>query len=270
MNAKNLLIFSLLLFSATAVAQENNRSNFNWKSIEPGLKATKLIVPAKDEVLKSEVLLLQSDPKFFSFDVALANDLNETVSDMKRLGEFHKAVAAINSNFFTPKLRPLGVVIRKGELLNRKHLGGGLLTGIFLIKNDKPEIIERTDFDKAEVETAAQAGPLLITKGVKRKLRSKLGPSRRSGIAITNDEKVILVTTIRRGPGATVEHIQELLSDPNLNIRDALSFDGGGSSQLYVQPLSGVTDKELLPLGPNRTFITGGDKVPVGLTVKRK
>ena len=158
--------------------------------------------------------------------------------------------------------QPLGIIISDGKLTNRMHRGGSLLTGVFYLQKDKPQIVHRSQFIPANnVRLALQAGPRLVEAGKPLQLKSPNAISRRSGIAVTKDGEIVMFATILRFPGASLQQIQDMLLDPRLAITDALNLDGGGSSQLFVRKNSAL---------PEETFITGGDVVPVGLVVRRK
>jgi exopolysaccharide biosynthesis protein len=95
---------------------------------------------------------------------------------------------------------------------------------------------------------------------------TKLTPSehstRRSGIATTKDNKIIIYSTLLRFPGATLSQIQDMLSAPELQIQDALNLDGGSSSQFYINGRIAPKNEEIL--------LSGGDTVPVGLIFLKK
>jgi len=60
--------------------------------------------------------------------------------------------------------------------------------------------------------------------------------------------------------GCTIRQLQNVLLSPLINCVDAINFDGGGSSQLYVS--------DDVPGGPDRRqeeFLSGLDPVPVAV-----
>ena len=82
--------------------------------------------------------------------------------------------------------------------------------------------------------------------------------SRRSAIAIDRKGRILLVASKDRFPGLTLTELQKILLGKDLDIQDALNLDGGGSSQLYVPAKNSEA----------KIDASGGDKVPVFLTVK--
>ena len=181
---------------------------------------------------------------------------------MRSMARQISVVVGINANFFDESHQPLGLVLSEGKQLHPLQRGGSVLTGIFQIsKKGVPAIIHRDDYDAKDVNLAIQAGPRLLDEGRLIPMKSGQDSSRRSGIAITKDGKILLFATVLRFPGTSFEEVAKLLLDPQLGIRDALNLDGGGSSQLFI---------ENTPALGNEIFVHGGDSVPVGLIVSAK
>ncbi len=242
-------------------AQTKAAPEFHWEEVEPGYSLGRYELGQGNKVLKPEVFLLRFDPQYFSLQLIQAADFGEPVSDLRSLTLKAEGICGINAHFFDDRTNPLGLLIKNGELRNHMHRGGKLLTGVFFIASEKPSIVKREDFVGQPVEIALQAGPRLVTNGRGLKVKETDGATRRSGIAITRTGRVIIYATFLRFPGATLQQIQEMLLDPRLEIVSALNLDGGGSSQLFVRKNHLLVDD---------TFITGGDKVPVGLVVKHR
>ena len=242
--------------------QSDDQFRVTWHTVEPGYALARYVVGNPKHVLKSEILLLRFNPKLFDFSIVEAKAHGSQRNDIKTLANKNDGIAAINTHFFDPEEQPLGIIISDGKLTNRMHRGGSLLTGVFYIQKDKPQIVHRSQFIPANnVRLALQAGPRLVEAGKPLQLKSPNAISRRSGIAVTKDGEIVMFATILRFPGASLQQIQDMLLDPRLAITDALNLDGGGSSQLFVRKNSAL---------PEETFITGGDVVPVGLVVRRK
>lgn len=228
-----------------------------WKAIEPGFEFAKYEL-GQPAVIRPEVYLLKFDPKRFSFHAITSSPS----SDLRTLSKQAGAIAGINANFFDEQGNPLGLVIADGQLRQKLHKGGKVLTGVFTVSSAGDPAIEHRDGARTDaLATAIQAGPRLIENGQPLKLASGPESSRRSGVAITRDKEVILYATVLRFPGASLEDIQNMLLDPTLNVQHALNLDGGGSSQLFIESFASLQGE---------TFISGGDPVPVGLVVKRR
>ena len=259
------LTLYLLIPAAELTADPNpvNRdSSFRWTRIEDGYDLGRYIVGSKDSFLPSEVILARFDPSKFSFHAvrALAND-TPTTADVRTITQQVTGVAGINTHFFDENDRPLGLLIENGQLQQRPHRSGRVLTGIFSIKRGMPSINLRERFQIEGASMAIQAGPRLIEEGKRVAMGDTDGTSRRSGVALTKANEVIIYATVLRFPGASFDDIQAMLLDPALGVWHAMNLDGGGSSQLFIAKQRNVESE---------IFITGGDPVPVGLIVKRR
>lgn len=256
-------LVSSIAMSPPAFAEE--KPAFEWRSIEPGFEFARYELGSPSYIIRPEVFLLRFDLDRFSLDVALPEGFDPKgearSTDIRTLVRRSGAVAGINANFFDENRRPLGLVAANQRLIQPVHRGGRVLTGIFSIRNALPFIEQRDAFSIGGVSLAVQAGPRLIDGGNVTKLTDADDVSRRSGIAVTRHHQIILYATVLRFPGASLREIQHMLIDPVLDVTDALNFDGGGSSQLFLEQVAGF---------PGETLISGGDSIPVGLVVKRR
>lgn len=234
-----------------------------WTSLEEGLEFAELKGNYKGQPadIHSNIILLR-----VSLETHILIAHNTKADD----GNFHlsrdltiknKYLAAVNANFYDTNNNPLGVVLNKGITSSRIHQGGGLLTGIFQIKQNLPSIIHRSKFQSAGVDLAVQSGPRLIEDGQPLKIKHPHKTSRRSCIATTRDNKVIIIATKNRLPGVSLLGVQKILLRKDLNIKDALNLDGGGSSQLYIKKFEDL---------PDGIDISGGDKVPVSIAIENR
>jgi uncharacterized protein YigE (DUF2233 family) len=233
---------------------------FSWHEVSPGYSIGKFSLSSTALVLKSEVLLLKFDTKRFDLKLSLPYIEKEESSDLQLLTKQAGGIAGINAHFFDPNNRPIGLIISDGKLLQAIHKGGKLLNGFFVLENNIPKILERHAILQ-KPQLAIQAGPLLLIDGKIQSVKSDEIASRRSGIALTKNSEVILYATILRFPGASLSQIQNMLTHPEIEAKDALNLDGGGSSQLFIKKNIALEDD---------TFVTGGDLVPTGLIVEEK
>ena len=123
--------------------------------------------------------------------------------------------------------------------------------------------MHRDKFSSKGVELGLQSGPRIIENSKILSFKKSNGSSRRSGIAITETGQVLLFATRYRFPGARLEDIGNILLRSGLGIKDALNFDGGGSSQLYLS--SEASAGKVAEIN-----ISGGDSVPIALTFKKR
>ncbi len=256
------LVLPLLLglLPADSRAQNKSEQQFSWQKVSEGYSFGRYRLNPQNELLSAEVLLLKFSLEQFSLSLSYGNEKG-TLLDAKRVGASEKAVAAINAHFFDTKHHPLGVLIQNGKKLTKVHRGGRLLTGVFYLKSGEPHIKSRNTFSSEDVSLAIQAGPRMISQGRKIPFTDGSKSSRRSGIAVTRSKEVILYATPLRFPGASFTQIQSMLSDPVLEVSDALNFDGGSSSQLFIRKNDVLSDD---------LFVTGGQRVPVVLVVKKR
>lgn len=233
---------------------------FHWELLVPGFSRAYYTIDIGKVIFKPQVILLRFHPDHFSFRTAPASELGAARTDIKQLTQRLSGVAGINANFFDEHGQPIGLVVVNGTRFQNIHQGGNVLTGIFTVENGIAHISHRSEFRGSAVSQGLQAGPRLISNSQAIRIASANTPSRRSGVAITRSGEVIIFATSLRFPGATLSQIQNMLLHPSLNVTQALNFDGGGSSQLYVAPMSGKEE----------IFLSGGDSIPVGLVVKEK
>ena len=245
----------LLMLTSVAFAEEE----IAWQKQVSGISYYQYPLPSQSSIANSFVHLFLFPLDAFEFDIALANDLNTKRRDVKSMAKSDKADFAINAHFFDPEGDVLGLLIKNNTELHPMHKGGGLLTGIFYIENNLPKFSYRNNYSASNPNIAIQSGPRLIENGKRTAIKTNEAYSRRSGIAITKDNQILIFATELRFPGATLLDIQKILSNPRLNIRDALNFDGGSSSQVYTT---------LLDSG--EFYISGGDIVPTALIARKK
>ena len=253
---------NVVLENEAIAGDEKDPFAVEWNEVEPGLAEGIYELTAPAAAIKSEVLLLRFSPNRFSFQAVVAADFGMQSADIITLTRKAGGIAGINANFFDPQERPLGLVIAGGVKRNPLQQGGNLLSGVFYIAQNQPEIVHRDRFNRYDAEMALQAGPRLIAEGKAVEHQEPQPPTRRSGIAITKKREIIIYATRVRFPGATIYQIQRMLLHSSLNVTDAINLDGGGSSQLYLENPAGGKEPLL--------FVTGGDAVPVGLIITRK
>ena len=229
-----------------------------WRSIRTGLAMAVYQLLPQNAYVASEVLLFKIDPQILNAQLALATDFGGALSDIKQMTNQTTAVVGINASFFDPAGKPLGLILRNSQII-QKNYGIKRFGGIFYIKHNKPGLVSKIEELPPEAELAFQAFPRLIYQSQPIAINSSGVATRRSGIAITKNGQIIIFATRLRFPGATLMQIQQMLQDPRLEVTDALNLDGGGSSQLFLSSENNAHEE---------VYLTGGDNIPVGLIFK--
>lgn len=229
-----------------------------WTKIADDLELTELPIET-DSILTPRLLLIRTSLNRYRPAVIHASDYGWKSNNVRKLAQASNAALVINGSFFDEHGKPLGLVVSRGIVYNRLHLGGKTLTGIFQVTRSGIDITSRNDYETRSVIEAIQAGPRLIANskpviGV----QNKLAISRRSGVCIDAKNRLILFCISSGLVGMSLPDLQRVLLD--IGCRDALNLDGGGSSQLYLnQKLPGAaTSLEEL-------FLPGQDDIPIGL-----
>ena len=155
---------------------------------------------------------------------------------------------------------------------------------------DSVELKTEITMNYPDTKMAVGGGSLLIKDGVATMISKKVsGKSQRSALAVTSDNKVLFVTVDGRGMdgaiGMTEAQLQQFLLSQN--VKDAIVFDGGGSTELIVDSkvenkisgeravINGVSLKNIAPKGnpttikivPLAGLFVQGEKIPVAIKV---
>ncbi|MNO77282.1 hypothetical protein D3C76_683850 [compost metagenome] len=176
-------------------------------------------------------------------DVALAGNTIGKVEDLSSIAKRNKAIVAINGTFFDAYTKeaykaPYGYIVSKGEI--KKPSPADNRTIFTYDKNLLTALIAGQDFkekyEQGFIEGGLQAGPRLVVNGkvaldVKnegfRDPKILTGSGARSALGITQDHKLILLTT----GGATIPQLAEIMKQAGAY--QAMNLDGGASSGLY-------------------------------------
>lgn len=181
-------------------------------------------------------------------------------SDVRQMCENSRAIACVNANFFDVDGKALGLVVSRGITHHKIHLGGRTLSGVLALTPEGVRIGERDAINLASVSEAIQAGPLLVVEGVKRAINEKGAPTRRAGVCLDANKRLILYAVYSSFSGVSISAVQDLLVSKGVGCRDALNLDGGGSAQLFVSPHLPGAAQDFTGVD-----IQGRDQVPVAL-----
>ncbi len=230
-----------------------------WDKLGGGLEQTNFSI-GDGPIISSSIAAIRSDMKSHRIGVIRASEFGWKSATVKEMCKAAGATACINANFFDEQGKPLGLVMNRGILLNRIHKGGGLLTGILYASPKQVGIAHRDTFSTDGVVEAVQAGPRLVSEG---KIVEGLKDSRStnlSGICLDVDHRVTIYRVSSGVFGTSLRQLQTVLTSPPLNCSEALNFDGGGSSSMYlsgeISGHVGAVREESFP---------GADEVPIAV-----
>jgi hypothetical protein len=259
-----------LLIAAASVTSQNRpapakrevsptltvKNSGEWKSLQKGIEFRKMTLERSGLNYSVDLKLVRFNTRWISPRVVSSGQYQLPASDVKNLAGRSGAIAMINANYFDEKGRPLGFLKVGTQVINRNVSKSSLFTGIFGIDDDGPFIQHRDDFQPARAKEAIQCGPLLLSRGSVLEITRGQGRySRRALVGIDKDRRVIVGVTDAIFGGLAWIELQELFSAPRwqLETRDLLNLDGGGSAQLYVK--TNVLEE----------FVAGASDVPVAL-----
>lgn len=251
------------LFCALNVARAAEpEQEISWQSLSPGLEQTHFQLSA-GTLLSPWVVAVRADLKHFRVQVIRATDFGWKRASVKAMCKASNASVCINSNFFDEQGKPLGLVLSRGILHQKTHNGGGTLTGILYVANDRVGIAHRSSFNSEGVVEATQAGPRLISEGAPVVGLKSPGSGTNLSIAcVDREQRLVLIRVAFTMFGGSPTDIQRTLLRPEIACVEALNFDGGGSSQMYISGTIpghvGAVREEDFP---------GRDEVPVALAL---
>ncbi len=255
------LLTSLICAPGLAPAAEPEQE-ISWRSLSPGLEQTNFQLSG-GTLLSPWVVAVRANLKHFRVQVIRAADFGWKRASVRSMCRASNASACINSNFFDEQGKPLGLVLSRGILHQKTHNGGGTLTGILYVANDRVGIAHRSSFSPEGVVEATQAGPRLISEGAPVVGLKSPGSGTNLSIAcVDSEQRVILIRVAFTMFGGSPADIQRTLLRPEIACVEALNFDGGGSSQMYI---SGANPEHVDAL--QEEDLPGRDEIPVALAL---
>jgi exopolysaccharide biosynthesis protein len=266
------LFFILFSLSAIVLAEPTTKPTHSgariWQEITPGINMLELET-SHALFFKSKVtsLRIKLGRNFYSLKTLSADELGARYMSAEDATKKSKAILTINGSFFDEEKRPLGLFVSNGIVKQKLHLSGKTLGGLLLIKHDSVRIVARSDLLSVEkkgathLQDALQAGPRLLSDNRSIEgLRDSWSSGNRSIICTSQSEKdTVILTLIHSSPFSfTIDELQQMLLN-ELDCKDALNLDGGGSSQLYF-----AIDERVI------INFKGQDQVPTFLALYKK
>lgn len=157
------------------------------------------------------------------------------IDAVKRKGTSAKSIGqqaafAVNANFFDEKYDPLGVIVSNGQTVNRPH--SVKWQSVFYVTRDgEARIVPVLEWIevRSRAVAAVQAGPRLTVTGERNKV-ARATPDARSGVCVTEDRVIFFATS----PDRLFDVWQMVDLAVELGCRDSMLFDGGPSTQVFV------------------------------------
>jgi len=219
----------------------------DWTTLQPGLEYRAIHCLGDEDDLDLHVVRIDLDR--WDLDTAVVDRATG-----RMIARSQEASFDINANFFDTARRPIGAVIRDGDVVKGPHVSSW--QSIFLIDDGgTPRIIMPSKWPSYRdgSQMAVQAGPRLVIAGHTNKSLRNNYAAARGGVCIRNNGDLIFFAT----PQNRKFHITEIAKvarrdeiDGGLACRDAMLFDGGHSVNFYAE-------------GDDRTISVEGGPVPV-------
>ena len=253
-----LVISTLVAMTGDCKAQETLR----WERVTDDLEISEA-TSNTGRFFRGSLALVRTSLRRFDLRVVTASSFKGPKATVKDLCTRSNAVLCINANFFDTEGKPLGLIVNRGILKQPLHKGGNVLTGALVLTRNKLSIITRGEFNPENAIEAIQAGPRLLSGGTPiSNIRDVKTPTRRSGVCIDQNQKVVFYATSSALAGLSIEEVQEILLRPSIGCVDALNLDGGGSAQMFLN-----VRKDMRPTSTTQIHIVGEDEVPVILAL---
>ncbi|HXI12652.1 MAG TPA: phosphodiester glycosidase family protein [Thermoanaerobaculia bacterium] len=216
-----------------------------WQSLDRGLHYRAITCLGGKE---TDMHLVRFDPEIWSLDTAVADG-----ATARGVARDKDAPFAINANFFGKGREALGLIVRSGKQVQPPRSSSW--QSIFMITEDgRAKILMPSNWSeqKSSARMAVQAGPRLVINGHTNRVHQSYRAAR-CGVCIEKSGNVIFFAT----PSSRQLDMYEIariarrgVEDGGMHCRDAMLFDGGHSTQLYL-----ATERKDLSIT--------GDAVPV-------
>ncbi len=243
----------------SSASAQNLPATLLWERLGNDLERTQFSFNV-GALFTSSIVIARTSLTDYRVRAIRASEFGWKRASVKALCKAAGAAACINANFFDEQGKALGLVISRGIIHQKLHRGGGVLTGVLLATPKSVRITSRDTFTAAQAVEAIQAGPRLVSDGEPvRGLHDASLSSNLSGACIDKEQRLLIYRVTSGLFGSTIRQLQKLLLDPLLGCVEALNFDGGGSSQLFISSKISGSDPRA------EEFLTGEDDVPVAI-----
>ncbi|MBL0301693.1 MAG: phosphodiester glycosidase family protein [Cytophagaceae bacterium] len=187
------------------------------------------------------------------------NPFGGTLKPTSEIAQSVGAVAAVNAGFFDMKnggavdyIKINGQVFDTSRVYAKQRLPFKQAISAFTIKDNQVKIIKGEQDkgweDKLDAAYVLLTGPLLLfDKEAQPLAKTAFNDNRhpRTCACVTSDQKLLIVTIDGRAAESEGVSLNELIILlQSLKCKDAINFDGGGSTTMYIkgQPENGVVN----------------------------
>jgi len=225
-----------LSMSWQAQAQEWSHSSPQWRTLSRGLTFTEIQV-YRDQKLVSSLAVVKIDPAFNAFRV-FHHEPQSITAWQKEI----KAPVVFNASYFTPKGKPVGLVLMDGKLVG--PLKNTKMRGMFVAEPQgmSPDLPRATILDlvgtkinpkKLPWKQGVQSFPLLLD--YKGRIRVRESGKRSYRTVITADRNGNILVFNTGEDYFTLHEMATFLKASSFDIDSALNLDGGTEAQMYVK-----------------------------------
>lgn len=219
-----------------AEAQQWSHSQPQWRSLSQGLAFTEVQVFHEQELVDT-LAVVKIDPASNAFRV-----FHRKPQSLTSWQEEIKAPVVFNASYFSPKSKPVGLIVMDGKPLG--PLGNSQMQGMFVaepqgMSPDLPRatILDlkatRLDFKKFPWNQGVQSFPLLLDFKGQIRVRETGKKSYRTVITADRTGNILVFNTANNY--FTLYKMAQFLKASSFNIDSALNLDGGAEAQLYIK-----------------------------------
>lgn len=215
-----------------------------WESLAAGIEYQHMAWELPETGFGVEFHVLRVDPEVLTLRVLDARDFGLTRMTVQEMAQRTGAMAVINGGYFDTSEQPVGLVLRDGQVtsgLRRRDWG------VLVLDGSRARIVHTRSYQRRKsITQALQTGPRLVVRGQETTLKQTF--TRRSAVGIDGAGRILLVAvqTIEPEASTTLAELGAILRTPEsqggLGCLEALSLDGGGSTQMVANVAGRLVD----------------------------
>jgi len=212
-----------------------------WLNLQPGLDLRELEFKRKNRWFsKFSLEVLRVDPQQLALRMVVVSPDDLPGADIDSLAARTGAIALLNTNYFEPDFKVMGLVIADGKPIYPLRKEGNIHHGVWFLKGREAFLLNRANFSPDGVDQAFQAGPWLVTDGeAETRFRNAQIVARRSAVAVDRKGRVLLIATDALLGGLALPELAWLLAYPEekggVGAWRAINCDGGTSTQMILR-----------------------------------